>query len=91
MNLNLSNKISNNQEGHLQNKKIVITGTLSNYSRDELKENLEKMGAKVTSSVSKNTDYLISGSEPGSKFKKASELNIKIIDEDNLTSFLLNE
>ncbi len=91
LNLNLSNKISNNQEGHLQNKKIVITGTLSNYSRNELKENLEKMGAKVTSSVSKNSDYLISGSEPGSKFKKASELNIKIIDEDNLTSFLLNE
>ena len=82
--------ISNNQESHLLNKKIVITGTLSSYSRNELKETLEKMGAKVSSAVSKNTDYLISGSDPGSKIKKASELNIQIIDEDKLSSFLQN-
>ena len=90
LNFNLSNEISNNQESHLLNKKIVITGTLSSYSRNELKETLEKMGAKVSSAVSKNTDYLISGSDPGSKIKKASELNIQIIDEDGLSSFLQN-
>jgi len=90
LNFNLSNEISNNQESHLQNKKIVITGTLNSYSRNELKEILEKMGAKVSSVVSKNTDYLISGSDPGSKIKKASELNIQIIDEDELSSFLKN-
>ena len=49
------------------------------------------MGAKVSSAVSKNTDYLISGSDPGSKFKKASELNIRIIDENGLSSFLQND
>ena len=90
LNFNLSNEISNCQESHLLNKKIVITGTLSSYSRNELKETLEKMGAKVSSAVSKNTDYLISGSDPGSKIKKASELNIQIIDEDGLSSFLQN-
>ena len=90
LNFNLSNEISKNQESHLLNKKIVITGTLSSYSRNELKETLEKMGAKVSSAVSKNTDYLISGSDPGSKIKKASELNIQIIDEDGLSSFLQN-
>ena len=91
LNFNLSNEISNNQESHLQNKKIVITGTLNSFSRNELKEILEKMGAKVSSAVSKNTDYLISGSDPGSKIKKASELNIQIIDEDELSSFLQND
>ena len=91
LNFNLSNEISNNQESHLQNKKIVITGTLNSFSRNELKEVLEKMGAKVSSAVSKNTDYLISGSDPGSKIKKASELSIQIIDEDELSSFLQND
>ena len=90
LNFNLSNEISNNRESHLLNKKIVITGTLSSYSRNELKETLEKMGAKVSSAVSKNTDYLISGSDPGSKIKKASELNIQVIDEGGLSSFLQN-
>ncbi len=91
LNFNLSNEISNNQESHLQNKKIVITGTLNSFSRNDLKEILEKMGAKVSSAVSKNTDYLISGSDPGSKIKKASELSIQIIDEDELASFLQND
>ena len=91
LDFNLSNEITNNQDSHLQNKKIVITGTLSSYSRNELKDTLEKMGAKVSSAVSKNTDYLISGSDPGSKFKKASELNIQIIDENGLSSFLQND
>ena len=91
LNFNLSNEISNNQESHLQNKKIVITGTLNSFSRNELKEILEKMGAKVSSAISKNTDYLISGSDPGSKINKASELNIQIIDEDELSSFLKND
>ena len=91
LNFNLSNEISNNQESHLQNKKIVITGTLNSFSRNELKEILEKMGAKVSSAISKNTDYLISGSDPGSKINKASELNIQIIDEGELSSFLQND
>ena len=51
-------------------------------SRDEAKQKLHKLGAKVSSSVSKNTDYVIVGEQPGSKAKKAKELTIPIINEN---------
>ena len=57
------------------NKKVVITGTLETLSRDEIKSKLNLFGAKVVSQVSNNTDYLIAGSKPGSKLKKAKEGN----------------
>ena len=60
---------------------FVLTGSLKNISREKSKEILIKLGAKVTSAVSKKTDYLIYGDNPGSKFEKASELEIKKIDE----------
>ncbi len=63
------------------NKVVVLTGTLKNMSRDEAKQTLQNLGAKVNSSVSKNTDVLIIGDQPGSKAKKAKELNIQIIEE----------
>ncbi len=59
----------------------VITGTLEKYSRDEAKAILEKFGAKVSSSVSKNTTAVIAGENPGSKLNKAESLGIRIIDE----------
>ena len=65
------------------NKTIVITGTLSR-PRNEIKELLESLGAKVTDSVTKKTDILISGNNPGSKYDKAIELNIKIMKEEEL-------
>ena len=71
----------------LANKTIVITGTLS-LPREELKETLENLGAKVSSSVSKKTDYVIVGSDPGSKFEKAQKLGIKIIENKDLSKFL---
>ena len=67
---------------------IVLTGKLAKYSRDELKENLINLGAKVSSSVSKKTTIVIAGENAGSKLKKASDLGINIIDEDNYTNFL---
>ena len=70
------------------NKRIVITGTLENYSRDELTEILENLGAKVSSSVSVKTDYVIVGTSPGSKYDKAIELNINIINEEALKEML---
>ena len=62
-------------------KTVVITGTLSSMKRDELKSRLQEMGAKVTGSVSKNTDYVVVGADPGSKYDKAQKLGIEILDE----------
>ncbi len=70
------------------NKTFVITGTLSNMSRDEAKDKVELLGGKTSSSVSKKTDVVIVGDNPGSKFDKAKELNIEIWDEDKFLSML---
>lgn len=69
-------------------KVIVLTGTLSHYKRSDLKKQLEAMGAKVSSSVSKNTDLVICGQNPGSKFDQAKALGIKVIEEDELLAML---
>ena len=63
------------------NKTFVITGTLLNYKRTEATAIIESMGGKVSSSVSKKTDYVLAGDEAGSKLTKAQSLGIKIIDE----------
>lgn len=68
-------------------KIIVITGTLS-QPRKELEEKLINMGAKVTGSVSKKTNYLIVGENPGSKYNKARELGVEILDENKLNEML---
>lgn len=65
-------------------KTIVLTGTLEAFTRPELTEKLESLGAKVTGSVSKNTDLVIVGVEAGSKLKKANELGIDVWDEEML-------
>ena len=62
-------------------KTFVITGTLSRH-RDEFKKMIENAGGKVTSSVSKNTDYVLVGDDPGSKLDKAKKLGIETLDED---------
>ena len=68
------------------NKTFVITGTLPNYKRTEAAEIIESMGGKVSSSVSKKTDYVLAGDEAGSKLTKAQSLGIKIIDESEFES-----
>ena len=70
---------------------FVLTGSLKNISREKSKEILIKLGAKVTSAVSKKTDYLIYGDNPGSKFEKASELKIKKIDEKSFLKMIEKE
>lgn len=69
-------------------KTIVLTGTLEHFTRPELTEKLESLGAKVTGSVSKNTDLLIAGESAGSKLTKAQSLGIDIWDEAKLLSIL---
>ncbi len=65
-------------------KTVVLTGTLSTLSRDEAKDKLKQLGAKVTGSVSKNTDLVIAGESAGSKLEKAQELGIDVIDEQEM-------
>lgn len=72
----------------LNGKRIVITGTLPNYSRNEVKELIEAHGGSATSSVSKNTDYVVAGDSPGSKYDKAIQLNIPILNESDLKELL---
>jgi len=68
----------------ITNKKFVITGTISAYSRDELKEIIDSYGGKAQESVSKKTDAVIVGDSPGSKYDKALELGVPIWTEDTL-------
>ena len=68
----------------LAGKTFVITGTLANYSRDEAKRMIEDAGGKVSGSVSKKTDYVLAGEDPGSKLDKAKELGVKVIGEKEM-------
>lgn len=70
------------------NKTIVITGQFDNYSREEITDKISMLGYKVTSSISKKTNLLVCGSKPGSKKKKADDLGIEIIYEDELSKLL---
>ncbi|MFQ9614512.1 MAG: NAD-dependent DNA ligase LigA, partial [Clostridium butyricum] len=66
-------------ENPFMGKTVVATGSLQNYSRSEIKEKLESLGAKVAGSVSKKTDYVIAGEAAGSKLTKAQELGVKVL------------
>ncbi|SDJ97641.1 NAD-dependent DNA ligase LigA [Natronincola ferrireducens] len=87
---------SETKESPFTGKTVVVTGTLEGYNRKEIKDLLEKLGAKVTGSVSKNTDYLLAGEEAGSKLDKAREIiasgtatNLKILTEEEFTNMLI--
>ncbi|WP_267244691.1 NAD-dependent DNA ligase LigA [Streptomyces sp. PR69] len=72
----------------LEGVTVVVTGTLQNYTRDGAKEALQKIGAKVTGSVSKKTGFVIVGDNPGSKYDKAMQLKVPVLDEDGFEVLL---
>lgn len=74
----------------LENLTFVLTGALEKYSRSKAKELIENLGGKVTGSVSKKTDYVVVGKEPGSKYNKALELGVKILNEQQFEEMILN-
>jgi len=75
-------------EGGLSGKTFVLTGTLTNMTRDEAKQKIQALGGKVTGSVSKKTSYVIYGDKAGSKLVKAQDLGVETIDEAGLTELL---
>jgi DNA ligase (NAD+) len=72
-------------------KTIVLTGTLQTMSRSEAKEKLLALGAKVAGSVSKKTDFVVAGSDAGSKLNKAESLGVSVVGEDTLKSWLTQD
>ena len=70
------------------NKKFVITGSFANYTRLELEKIIDNYGGNISNSISKKTNVLIVGNNPGSKYKKALDLGIKIINEKELSKIL---
>ena len=78
----------NELDEHLLGQKFVLTGTLPTMSRDEMKQLLEKRGAKVSGSVSKNTNYLVAGDSAGSKLLKAKDLGVPILDEAQVLALM---
>ena len=81
-------KKSSTSTGKLNGKTFVITGTLENYSRQDLVNLIESSGGIVTTSVSKNTDILIAGEKAGSKLAKAEKLDVKIMKEDEALNYI---
>lgn len=85
---NPESSIQHPASGPFADKTVVITGTLSKFSREQAQEELRKRGAKVTDSVSKKTDYLVVGEDAGSKLAKAEKLGVKTLSETEFLKLL---
>ncbi len=78
----------NLNSGYLLGKSFVLTGTLSTFSREDVGERITGLGGKITSSVSKKTNFVVAGENPGSKLEKAKSLGIKILNENEFIELL---
>ena len=88
LNMKYLGKVDISSNSYFFNKKIVLTGSLTHFSRSEATELLENFGAKVSSSVSKATDLVIAGEAAGSKLDKAKQFNIKVISEEEFLKMI---
>jgi DNA ligase (NAD+) len=86
--VNTKEKDMGSKSGNMEGKNFVVTGSLENFSRHQIEELIRRSGGNASSSVSKNTDYLVAGKDPGSKFDKAKELGVKIINETEFKKLL---
>ena len=86
--LTFEHAIKTKTRGKLADKVFVLTGTLPNLTREDAKQRIEAAGGKVTGSVSKKTDYVVAGADPGSKLDKANSLGVPVIGEDELLGLL---
>ena len=75
----------------ISKKVFVFTGNLENISRKEAIYKIEKLGAKISSAISKNTDFVVVGEKPGSKLKKAQDLSIQVLTENDFFDLLGNK
>ena len=74
--------------GKLTNKSFVLTGIMDSMSRDKAKQRIREAGGKISESVSKNTDFVVVGSEPGDKYEKAKKLGVKVLSEDEFLKMI---
>jgi DNA ligase (NAD+) len=82
---------ASSENGPLTGKVFVLTGTLSTMTREEASAALERLGARVSGSVSKNTNYLVAGSDAGSKLEKARKLGVETLDEQAFRALIMPE
>jgi DNA ligase (NAD+) len=86
--VNFQSEKKTDEKGILEGLQFVLTGTLEHFSREEAKDLIEKSGGRVTNNVTKKTDFLLLGRDPGSKYQKAIDLKIKVITEEDFQKML---
>lgn len=91
VNFSMSDEELTMASNKLAGQTFVLTGELSSMTRNEAKQKIEALGGKVTSSVSKNTDYVVVGENPGSKYNNALKLGVKVINEAEFIENILNK